>query len=144
MPRMRSILSHAWPLATALAPLVLVALFFASCGGGGKSSSPTSPVAGNTIKVSVVDDAFVPKDITINPGDTVIWTMNSTAPLHTVTDNNGTFDSGTMLSTNGATFSHTFTQSNSTVNYHCKVHQACCQMQGSVTVGQGPPPIAGY
>jgi len=128
----------------ALVPLVLIGLFFASCSGSGKGSSPTAPSMGNTIKVSVVDDAFVPKDIQISPGDTVVWTMNSTMPLHTVTANDGSFDSGNILSSNGATFSHTFTQANVTINYHCKVHQACCGMQGSVTVGQGPPPNPGY
>jgi plastocyanin len=142
MSPMRRIFPLAWPFVMALAPLVLLALFSASCSGGG-GKSPTAPMS-NNLTVSVVDDAFVPKDITINAGDTVTWVMNSNAPLHTVTANDGSFDSGTILSKNGASFSHTFTQENVTVNYHCKVHQVCCGMQGSVTVGKGPAPNPGY
>jgi plastocyanin len=84
------------------------------------------------------------KDIQINPGDTVVWTMMSNQPLHTVTANDGSFDSGNTLNHNGATFSHTFSTANVTLNYHCKVHQACCGMQGAVIVGQGPAPNPGY
>jgi plastocyanin len=141
MSRIRRILPIAWPLLTALAPLVLIGLYFASCSGGG-GSSPTAP--NSTITVQVMDNSFSPKDVTINPGDTVQWVMAGSAPLHTVTDNGGAFDSGISLNAKGIMFSHTFNAPNVTYNYHCKVHFACCGMAGSVTVGKGPPPNPGY
>lgn len=68
--------------------------------------------------------------ITIDEGDTVIWTLTDTAP-HTVTSDGGsteTFDSGTLSA--GSTFSYTFTVAG--VNpYHCNFHSG---MTGVITV----------
>ena len=73
-------------------------------------------------------------DLTIESGDTVIWTW--TSPNHTVeNDPNGTsvetFDSG-FLGPNGSTFSHTFTTIGSN-DYFCSVHGAG-SMSGTITV----------
>jgi plastocyanin len=125
-----------------LVPLLALCLAALACGGGGSSSSPTTP--GNTVTVQIMDDFFSPKEVSINAGDTVVWVKGGVAPLHTVTASDGSFDSGTSLTTAGATFSHTFNASGVTYLYYCKVHQACCMMQGSVKVGNGPPPNPGY
>ncbi|HET8810394.1 MAG TPA: plastocyanin/azurin family copper-binding protein, partial [Flavobacteriaceae bacterium] len=69
--------------------------------------------------------------LTINTGDTVIWTFTD-APSHSVTSDAGsteTFDSG-ILSGIGTTFSHTFTAVG-TNPYHCNVHAG---MVGTITV----------
>jgi len=73
-------------------------------------------------------------DLTIESGDTVIWTW--TSPNHTVENdpagsNVELFDSG-LLGPNGSTFSHTF----STVgdnDYYCSIHGAG-SMSGTITV----------
>jgi plastocyanin len=123
-----------------LLPLLAVCLAALACGGGG--SSPTAPPS--TVTVTIMDNSFSPKDVTINPGDTVTWVDMGNAPLHTVSAADGSFDSGNMLTGRGATFSHTFNAGGVTTLYYCKVHQSCCQMQGAVIVGNGPKPNPGY
>ncbi len=73
-------------------------------------------------------------DLTIETGDTVIWTW--TSPNHTVeNDPSGssveTFNSG-VLAPNGSTFSHTFTVVGSN-DYYCGIHGAA-SMSGTITV----------
>lgn len=73
-------------------------------------------------------------DLTIESGDTVIWTW--TSPNHTVeNDPDGTsvetFDSG-ILGPNGSTFSHTFTVVGDN-DYYCSIHGAA-SMSGTITV----------
>jgi plastocyanin len=73
-----------------------------------------------THNVSVGNFFFSPNDITVAPGDTVIWTFGST---HTVTSTSGeSYDSGIQSS---GTFSHTF----STVGNHGYV----CGLHGAMT-----------
>ncbi|MBV9864895.1 MAG: carboxypeptidase regulatory-like domain-containing protein [Abitibacteriaceae bacterium] len=91
------------------------------------------------VKVSVVNFTYVPDTVTINVGDTIIWT--ATADHHTVTADNGSFDSsngtGQTLPLNG-TFSHTFSTAG-TFPYHCEVHGAAggIGMSGKVIVNSG-------
>ncbi len=73
-------------------------------------------------------------DLTIDSGDTVIWTW--TSPSHTVeNDPSGssveTFDSG-FIGPIGSTFSHTFTVIGAN-DYFCSVHGAA-SMSGTITV----------
>lgn len=73
-------------------------------------------------------------DLTIESGDTVIWTW--TNPNHTVENNPAgtsveTFDSG-FLGPTGSTFSHTFTIVGSN-DYYCSIHGAP-SMSGTITV----------
>jgi len=87
-----------------------------------------------TTNVSVVDFAFQPQTVTINAGDTVIWTLSGTAP-HTVTSGpgcsaDGMFNSGTLGS---APFSITF-NTPGTFPYFCSFHCASFGMTGTVIV----------
>lgn len=94
-----------------------------------------------------MDNAFSPRSVTVQPGDTVRWVLQGSAVGHTVTDNTGAFDSGMVFNTGGDSYSHTFgiADSGRTFEYQCATHQACCQMQGSVRVGtDAPPPSPGY
>jgi plastocyanin len=78
--------------------------------------------------ISITDDKdFSPEDLTINVGDTVIWTNNDDSP-HTVTADDDQFNSGNLGE--GATWSYTFTETG-TYDYHCNYHGS---MTGSVTV----------
>src|SRR5215211_4635951 len=79
--------------------------------------------------VSIVDFAFQPTSIEVAAGSTVTWTNTGAAP-HTVTADNGAFDSGQLKP--GATFSQTFTTPG-TYTYHCEIHP---QMTGTVVVTQ--------
>ncbi|OBX27255.1 putative secreted protein (Por secretion system target) [Gelidibacter algens] len=72
-------------------------------------------------------------DLTIETGDTVIWTW--TNPNHTVENNPGnsveTFSSG-FLGPVGSTFSHTFTVIGAN-DYLCSIH-GTASMSGTITV----------
>jgi plastocyanin len=83
----------------------------------------------NSTSVSIEDFYFEPSEAAIQPGDTITWTNEGNHP-HTVTADDGSFDSGTLQP--GESYSHTF-QSPGMVPYHCSIHPF---MTGSVSVGQ--------
>ena len=76
------------------------------------------------------DFAFQPAQITVSPGDTVVWEWSG-AGLHTVTSGTGTADpnSGVEFNSGAAavaapfTFSHTFNSTGS-FDYYCAPHLA--------------------
>lgn len=78
--------------------------------------------------VAISGFAFSPSSIDIDLGDTVEWTNDDTF-LHTVTEDNGLFDSGNMFQ--GDTFAFTFNDADS-YGYFCGVHPS---MTGTVNVG---------
>jgi len=83
-------------------------------------------------KVTVKDSKFESKEITVKVGTTVTWMMNASFP-HTVTADDGTFDSGRMG--NGETFTFTFEQAGE-FPYYCSLHggPGGSGMAGTVTV----------
>ena len=100
-----------------------------------------------TVVVEVLDNAFDPKRVRVQPGDTVRWVLTGLLLNHTATAmDESVFDSG-FLSTPGAFFEMTFTEAhnNRTFEYFCRTHHTCCEMQGSVQVGiNAPDPGDGY
>lgn len=89
--------------------------------------------------VKVTDFAFTPKTVTVNQGDTVIWSFND--QTHDVTSNaNQTtgFRSGDKVP--GTTYSHTFSKRGS-FTYYCSIHPF---MKGRVNVGPAPYPDSTY
>ena len=83
----------------------------------------------STSNVNISGFAFVPQNLLIQVGDTVIWTNNDGTP-HTVTstDLTGELDSGTI--SNGDTYTHVF-NTVGTFSYRCELHPS---MTGSVSV----------
>lgn len=142
-------------LARRIVPLIIlgVSAFAASdCGGGssGGDASPTAPAPTpnpSAVVVRVVDDAFSPQSVTIQPGETVRWELAGMDLSHTSTSINGTWNSGFAFNVQGATFERTFpaSEDGQTFEYFCVTHQDCCAMQGSIRVGNSaPPPRTGY
>ena len=83
--------------------------------------------AAATVPVAIQFAAFAPSSIDVLPGDVVTW-MNHGGRTHTVTADDGQFDSGDLP--DGAHFSQTF----ATVGaypYHCTLHP---RMAGEVNV----------
>jgi plastocyanin len=72
---------------------------------------------------------FKPDKITIEPGTTVEW-INTGKIAHTVTDDNGSWDSGSLKP--GEKFSHRFDQKG-TFKYICVPHEEA-QMTGTIIV----------
>ena len=96
-----------------------------------------TPAAASTNYVSVRDNLFAPADIRVQVGDRVLWT-NLGAPVHTVTSDDGVFDSGTLGA--GGSFVRTF-DSAGVFFYTCR---AVGTMSGVVEViGSGPGTIVG-
>lgn len=106
------------------------------------TGAPVKPKA-SEVRVEIVEpDAndqqsweFRPKEISIEPGTTVIW-VNNGAQEHTVTDDDGAFDSGDMAP--GDRFKFTFKKPG-IYNYTCTPHP---WMEGAVKVheaGKAPP-----
>ncbi|MCW1971127.1 MAG: CHRD domain-containing protein [Anaerolineae bacterium] len=89
-------------------------------------AAAAAPVA--TTSVDIQNFAFSPGEISVNVGDTVVWT-NKDGPRHNVTFKDNGLPSSTNLS-NGGTFSHTFTSAG-TFEYFCSLHSG---MTGKVVV----------
>ena len=123
---------------------------FACGGGGGGGPTPTEPPPGgepSVVTVEVRDDAYSPRRITIAPGTTVRWVMRGAHQGHTVTERSGVFDSGFVFQEVGDAFERRFPESEDgqTFEYSCATHAACCDMKGSIRVGNSaPPPSPGY
>lgn len=92
---------------TALAALLTVAL--GTCAG---------QAAAATVPVAIQFAAFAPNSIDVLPGDVITWT-NHGGRTHTVTADDGQFDSGDLP--DGAHFSQTFTTVGA-YPYHCTLH----------------------
>jgi plastocyanin len=121
--------------------VMALSVLLASCGGGGGGSSPTTPTTGpQVVVIQVQDNVFSPKDVSINPGDTVRWVRVGGASPHTVTADDGSFDSMAIFQKDGDSFQQTFSVAGKTINYICKAHFACCGMSGSIRVGSSAPP----
>ncbi|HEU4558431.1 MAG TPA: cupredoxin family copper-binding protein [Longimicrobium sp.] len=104
--------------------------------GSGSTPAPPPPppaaentgaATGKVVKAGMRNLAYVPGRIEIEAGTTVEWTNND--PLaHTVTADNGAFDSGLIAS--GRTWRYTFTTPG-TYPFHCNPHPF---MKGTVVV----------
>jgi plastocyanin len=96
--------------------LFVVMLLVVSISYGCSKSNSSTTTGGDA--VSIQSFAFSPATITVTVNATVTWTNND-AVGHTVTSDNGVFDSGTINP--NATYSHQFTTVG-TFNYHCTIH----------------------
>lgn len=98
------------------------------------TATPTepAPTPAEEVEVDVRDNRFGPADLTIPVGSTVIWTSQGFL-AHTVTADDGSFDSGTL--SRGASFEMTFTEPG-TYSYHCEIHGGTggLGMAGTITV----------
>jgi plastocyanin len=119
-------------------PLALLAITaiaaVAACGKTGmgnlNSVTPLAPAAvqpATTLGVKIYGFAFYPATLKIEMGTTVKWTNHQNID-HTVTANNGSFNSGHIPP--GDSFSHTF-KSAGKFAYHCMIHPF---MKGTVVV----------
>ena len=126
-----------------LALLLAVALI-PSCGGSGSSpapSTPSSPTATTTppptsvtadLVITIAGDrglmSFSPATASLKVGQTVAW-RNADTDIHTATQDNGRFDTSTVL--RGATSQAITMSTAGTLPYHCAFHPG---MVASLTV----------
>lgn len=97
--------------------------------GGGSTGGTGGTGGAQTHSVSINNFAFSPASLTINKGDTVVWTNMQSGTPHTVTSDSGSELGSGQLST-GSSYSHTFNTAG-TFAYHCSIHPT---MHGTVIV----------
>ena len=81
--------------------------------GAADAAAPAKRVA-----IALTKESFVPATATVPAGAHIVWTNNDTVP-HSVTANDGRFDSGPVLP--GKTFEWTASGSGD-IAYHCIYH----------------------
>jgi plastocyanin len=110
-----------------LAPLVLVALLAAGCGGPSSSGPPTTIGPDG---VEVANFSFMPSTLTVKAGTTVTWYFNQPSAPHDVVSlaTPPVFNSGNPQGT--GTYRFTFSTPG-TYPYLCQVHPI---MRGTIIV----------
>ena len=113
----------------AIAALLLVVLgpaAGAQTEGQGVVVVPTTEIS--TIDILLIEDNyFEPTDALVEPGTTLMW-VNHGQEQHTVTADDGQFDSGVL---NPGDSFLTTVEGSGTLTYHCTLHP---EMTGSITV----------
>jgi plastocyanin len=136
---------------------LVILVLATACGGDDPAAAPTpgatdpsttpattpattTPTPGRTGRtVDVIDNAFVPPELTVTVGTEVIWFYVGPDARHTVTAADGSFDSHPDCPANldacfkatGETFTFTFTRAGR-FPYSCKVHGQL--MSGTVVI----------
>ena len=99
------------------------------------TQAPAQPPAAGAAAVTIADNSFTPKELSVPVGATVVWTHTGQRQ-HTVTADDGSFKSDTLK--NGATFKQTFDKPG-TYPYYCEFHggPGGAAMSGVIKVGDG-------
>src|ERR687889_579768 len=108
---------------------VIALLMFVPTGAAEDASVESVPIQ-NAWSVNIGDNFFDPPQAAVEPGSTITWTNKGDEP-HTVTADDGSFDSGRLNP--GDSYTVAF-GGQGTVTYHCEIHP---EMRGSVTIGGG-------
>ena len=127
---MKRYIIRLWLQAVLSIVILLSACSKSGDGYSGENNNSNNNNNNNTSgSVSIGSSSFSPSTITVKSGATVTWTNNAN-DVHTVTANNGSFNSGDL--DYYKTYSRTFTQAG-TYQYHCAHH---ANMKGSVVFNQ--------
>ena len=110
------------PLSTVLTPFAT-----STPAPGTPVAAIQTPAASAANQIKIQDFSFTPPTLNVAVGTQVSW-VNSGPSNHTVTANDGSFDSGT-IQRNGS-FNFTFSKAG-TFAYHCSIHPT---MTGTITV----------
>ncbi len=112
----------------ALATVLLVLGLLVGCSSSPYGNQPntsrvpttttTASISGSNQVVTISGFAFSPPTLNVAKGTTITWTNNDST-THTITSDNGIWDSGDVAP--GKTYSRTF-DNTGTFPYHCKIH----------------------
>ncbi len=100
---------------------------FKAMSGGEMGNEMGGEEMGHESAVTIQNFAFSPATLEVKIGTTITWKNMDSAP-HTVSADDGSFDSGTLNT--GDTFSFTFNEAG-TFTYHCNIHP---DMTATITV----------
>ena len=96
--------------------------------GGGAATTSTPASGGGTVKVSMKNIAFDPKDVTVKVGQKVVWTNDDSVAHNVVAQSGASFQS--KVFNQGGTYSFTPKKAG-TIQYVCTIHPG---MEGTLTV----------
>jgi plastocyanin len=82
------------------------------------TGAANAAASGKDVAIALTKESFMPKTATVAAGAHIVWTNNDSVP-HSVTANDGRFDSGPVLP--GKTFEWTVSGSGD-IAYHCIYH----------------------
>ena len=116
-------------------PAMVIALFVLGIGVAAAAENSAAQATAATVNIEQGDNFFNPNSVTVNVGDTIVWTNKGARP-HDVTADNGAFSSPRRMMA-PATFSWTATAPG-TFTYVCTIHSG---MNGTIVV-QGAPAAA--
>ena len=102
-----------------VAALGLLMVLAYACSDNGTGPNGGGDTFGNTTSIDMVNELFDPSVDTVAVGATVTWTNKDDDDSHTVTANDGSFDSGQIAP--GGTFQRTFNAIGS-YPYYCRNH----------------------
>ena len=128
--------THASAVAGLIVAAAIVVVGLTGCSlpiGAGNCTPKGAGSASAATTVNVVADSqtvgtYQPKTVTVPAGQAVTWTWQDQGNQHSVTADDGSFDS--CLHNAGYTFTVTFAKPG-TYSYRCSIHS---QMTGTVTV----------
>ena len=121
------------PTMLVAASVRLMPLANAHTEGQGVVVLPTSEISTIDVLFLIEEKYFEPADAVVNPGTTLIW-VNRGQEQHTVTADDGQFDSGVL---NPGDSFLTTVEGAGKLTYHCSLHP---EMKGSIIVAS---PAAG-
>jgi plastocyanin len=110
-----------------VASVLLIPAAEAQTEGQGVVVVPTTEMRSVDVLL-IEDDYFEPTDAVVEPGTTLMW-INHGQEQHTVTADDGQFDSGVL---NPGDSFLTTVEGSGKLTYHCTLHP---EMTGSITVG---------
>lgn len=97
-------------------------------GGGTGASGPSATVAdGQEAAINIAGFAFDPVDLTV-PAGTAITVTNSDAAAHTLTADDGAFDTGNLNEGQSGTVTP---EGSGAIGYHCEIHE---YMKGTIRI----------
>jgi len=113
-----------------IAIIIIIAIgAFFIFGNSGSEIVPAENTEGaQNHNIAITDFSYSPKELTINVGDTVVWT-NYDSITHTVTSDSGNQLDSSLL-TKGQIYYQTFNEAG-TFDYHCTPHP---YMKGKIIV----------
>jgi len=114
----------------AIFALLLVPVAWAQTQGEGQGQGVVAVPVPEARSIEIRDNYFEPAGATVAPGTTLMW-INYGQEQHTVTADDGQFDSGVL---NPRDIFVVTVEGAGKLTYHCSLHP---EMKGSITVGEG-------
>jgi plastocyanin len=108
------------------------------------AAAPAASAQGPTVQAvdgtpaDQFNNRWSPKDVTINPGETVTWSFNGTTGFHNVQSNSSNWSFRNADAARGLPPASFRFDTAGRYDFVCEVHQTT--MTGTVTVGNPPPP----